>query len=342
MSSSATESLLVTGATGCVGSHVCLRAQALGLPVRGLVRLSSEADWLRRVEIPVATADLANADLANADLASLDSLAEAVDGVTRVAHCAARLGIGSPLDYRRLHVEGLRRLLAALARQGSVRQFVLLSSLGVHALRDHHGTDETVSPAERGLGACLETLVEAEQLALDWGVTQGVAVTVLRPGLIYGPRERWVLPLLLRRLREQSFRFLGGGTQQLSNTGVDNLVTALFAALDAPHAAGQIYHITDDPVVTQLEFIGTICELAGYPEPRAALPLAWARLAPRLPRWLRPNDDADETATELRLLGWNRGFSIAKARRELGYQPAVPFAEGMRQTIDWYRTQGLL
>ena len=236
MSSSATESLLVTGATGCVGSHVCLRAQALGLPVRGLVRLSSEADWLRRVEIPVATADLANAELA-----SLDSLAEAVDGVTRVAHCAARLGIGSPLDYRRLHVEGLRRMLAALARQGSVRQFVLLSSLGVHALRDHHGTDETVSPAERGLGACLETLVEAEQLALDWGVTQGVAVTVLRPGLIYGPRERWVLPLLLRRLREQSFRFLGGGTQQLSNTGVDNLVTALFAALDAPAAAGQIF-----------------------------------------------------------------------------------------------------
>ena len=332
MSLSATEPLLVTGATGCVGSHVCLRAHALGLPVRGLVRLSSEADWLRHRGIPVETADLA----------SSDPLAEAIAGVTRVAHCAARLGLGQPLDYRQLHVNGLRRLLEALARQGTVRQFVLLSSLGVHALRDHHGTDETVSPAERGLGACLETLVEAEQVALEWGVTQGVAVTVLRPGLIYGPRERWVLPQLLQRLREQSFRFLGPGTQQLSNTGVDNLTTALFTALDAPQAAGQIYHITDDPVVTQLEFIGTICQLAGYPEPRAALPLAWARLAPRLPRWLRPNDEGDETAAELRLLGWNRGFSIDKARRELGYRPAVPFAEGMRQTIDWYRAQGLL
>jgi nucleoside-diphosphate-sugar epimerase len=253
MSLSATEPLLVTGATGCVGSHVCLRAHALGLPVRGLVRLSSEADWLRHRGIPVETADLA----------SSDPLAEAIAGVTRVAHCAARLGLGGPLDYRQLHVTGLRRLLDALARQGTVRHFVLLSSLGVHALRDHHGTDETVSPAERGLGACLESLVEAEQVALDWGSAHGVAVTVLRPGLIYGPRERWVLPQLLQRLREQSFRFLGPGTQQLSNTGVDNLTTALFTALDAPQAAGQIYHITDDPVVTQLEFIGTICQLAG-------------------------------------------------------------------------------
>jgi nucleoside-diphosphate-sugar epimerase len=326
------EPLLVTGATGCVGSQVCLRAQALGVPLRGLVRLSSEADWLHRLGIPVVTADLA----------SPDRLEGAVAEVTRVVHCAARVGLGSPLDYRRLHVEGLRRLLDSLAQQGRVRQFVLLSSLGVHALRDHHGTDETVTPAERGLGACLHSLVEAEGLALDWGATHGVSVTVLRPGLIYGPRERWVLPQLLRRLREQSFRFLGAGTQTLSNTGVDNLASAVFAALDAPNAAGQIYHITDDPVVTQLEFIGTICALAGYPEPRAALPLAWARLAPRFPRWLRPNDEADETETELRLLGWNRGFSIAKAQRELGYRPPVSFAEGMRQTIDWYRTQGLL
>jgi nucleoside-diphosphate-sugar epimerase len=332
MSSLTPQPLLITGATGCVGSQVCLRAQALGLPLRGLVRLSSEADWLRRLDIPVVTADLA----------SFDPLSAAIAGVTQVVHCAARLGIGSPLDYRQLHVEGLRRLLNALAQEGCVRQFVLLSSLGVHALRDHHGTDETVSPAEQGLGDCLESLVEAEGLALDWGTAHGVAVTVLRPGLIYGPRERWVLPQLLRRLREQSFRFLGAGTQTLSNTGVDNLVTAVFAALAAPHAAGQIYHITDDPVVTQREFIDRICTLAGYPEPRAALPLGWARLAPRFPRWLRPNDEADETETELRLLGWNRGFSIAKARRELGYQPAVPFAEGMRQTIDWYRTQGLL
>ena len=197
MSSLTPQPLLITGATGCVGSQVCLRAQALGLPLRGLVRLSSEADWLRRLDIPVVTADLA----------SFDPLAAAIAGVTQVVHCAARLGIGSPLDYRQLHVEGLRRLLNALAQEGCVRQFVLLSSLGVHALRDHHGTDETVSPAEQGLGDCLESLVEAEGLALDWGTAHGVAVTVLRPGLIYGPRERWVLPQLLRRLRDEAHRF---------------------------------------------------------------------------------------------------------------------------------------
>jgi len=332
MNAASSHPLLVTGATGCVGSHVCLAAQTRGMTVRGLVRLTSEADWLRHRQIPVVTADLA----------SPDPLDEAVDGVIRVIHCAARLGTGTPREYRQLHVTGLARLLEALGRGGTVRQFVLLSSLGVHALRDHHGTDESVSPAERGLGACLETLVEAERLALDWGTANGIAVTVLRPGLIYGPRERWVLPHLFRRLREQTFRFLGPGTQQMCNTGIDNLVAAMFLALESPHARGQVYHITDDPLVTQLEFIDTICRLAGYPEPRAALPLAWARLAPKFPRWLRPNDEADETATELRLLGWNRGFSIARAQRELGYQPAVSFADGMRQTIDWYRSQGLL
>ncbi len=324
--------ILVTGGSGCVGTQVCLRAKELGLPVRGLVRSTSETTALIHHGIPVEVADLL-------DLGSLDRV---VAGVTTVVHCAARIGAGPSEEYRRLHVHGLRNLLYALEQAGSVTRFIHLSSLSVHAARDHFGTDETTSPTVQGLGACLASLVEAENQLHEWSAREGVPVTVLRPGLLYGPGERWVLPQLLRRLKEQRFRYIGSGEQQLSNTYVGNLADAVFAAIATPAAAGQTYHITDLPLVTQRDFISTLCELAGYPVPRAALPLFWAQLSKWFPRWFRPNDEHDETAVELRLLGWNRGFSIEKARRELNYTPRVSFADGMRTTIDWYRAQGVL
>lgn len=324
--------ILVTGASGCVGSHVCQQGRLLGFHLRGLVRSSSETAALRELSIPVAVADFHDEN----------ALRQAVAGATAVVHCAARIGVGPAEEYRQLHVAGLQNLLRALEQDGLVSRFIHLSSLGVHSVGHHFNTDETTSPAARGLGACLASLVDAENLLRSWGERRSVATTILRPGLIYGPRERWVLPPLLHRLKEQRFRFFGSGEQQLSNTFAGNLADAVFAALATPAAAGQTYHITDQPLVRQRDFIFAIAELAGYPVPRAALPMTWARIASWLPRWFRSNDASDETATELRLLGWNRGFSIDKACRELNYSPRVSFADGMRQTIDWYRARGLL
>ena len=79
-----------------------------------------------------------------------------------------------------------------------------MSSLGVYEGRDHHGTDETVPPAANSLDAYTRSKTEAEALVLDFHRQHGLPAAVVRPGFIYGERDRTVLPKLLLNLRRGS------------------------------------------------------------------------------------------------------------------------------------------
>lgn len=330
------ELILVTGGAGCIGSRFCLQARELGWPVRALVRTHAETEWLSRQGIDVVTADLTRGVLSPSLL----------EGVTVAVHCAARVGPGSPGDFRALHVTGLENLLKGFRQSGLPRRFIHLSSLGVHSLRDHHQADETTVPTPRGLGECLQSLVEAEHLLGRFAANHELSTTVLRSGLLYGPRERRLMPELLSRLKNGMFRYQGTGEQLLANTFVGNLADGVIQAIDCSAAVGKTYHITDGTLVTQRDFVSTVARLAGYPVPMAAVPLKWARASAAAQRWLQrlgggENSDRDP-ARALDVLGWHGSFSIEKARQELGYMPPVKFAEGMKQTIAWYREQGML
>ena len=118
-----------------------------------------------------------------------------------VFHCAAKVGDWGPVEeYRAVNVEALRGLLEA-CRGRPLRRFVHFSSLGVYAARHHHGTDETEPLPERHVDGYTQSKVESEQLALRYHREHGVPVVVLRPGFIYGPRDRTVLPNLIEKLR---------------------------------------------------------------------------------------------------------------------------------------------
>ena len=108
-------------------------------------------------------------------------------------NCAAKVGDWGTLDeFRRLNVAALRLLLEAAA-DARLERFVHVSSLGVYEGRDHFGTDETVAPAARSLDAYTRSKVEAEVLALQYVNERNLPVSIVRPGFIYGPRDRTVL-----------------------------------------------------------------------------------------------------------------------------------------------------
>jgi nucleoside-diphosphate-sugar epimerase len=316
---------------------VAQRAQELGLRTRALVRGGSDSrvldDW--------------GVERAEGELTDPGSLTQAVAGATLVVHCAAKVGDWGPVDeYRSVNVRGLEHLLNAVELAGSLRHLVHVSSLGVYEGRDHHGTDESVEPSTTGMDGYTLTKVESEKLVLRHVREKQLAATVVRPGFIYGPRDRTVLPRLLDRLKAGQVKYFGSGEQLMNNTFVGNLVDVIFDVLERSETVGEIFNVTDGSLVSKRDFISTVATLAGYEVPRAAVPLKLARLLTILSektyRWLGKKEAPLLSNARYKFLGLNLDFSIEKARRELGYQPRVTFQEGMHQTIDWFRKEGKL
>jgi nucleoside-diphosphate-sugar epimerase len=326
-------SCLITGATGFVGGHLAEACVQRGWSVRSLVRPGSDTSLL--ADLPIT--------LVSGDLTEPERVREAVRGVDVVLHTAAKVGDWGPVEpYRAVNVEGLRGLLDACKRQ-SVRRFVHFSSLGVYAPRHHYGTDESEPLPARHMDGYTQSKVEAEQLALQYHREHGVPVVVLRPGFIYGPRDRALLPRLIRNLQQRKMRFLGSGRQALNCIYVGNLVEAAFLAVEKPAAVGQVYNLTDGEPVSKRRFFEALVTGVGTPPPLpVSAPLWLARLvvwwkeskarkrnAPRPPRL---------TQAGIKFLGLNLDFSIAKARQELGYRPVKGFDEAMAETTAWYRS----
>jgi nucleoside-diphosphate-sugar epimerase len=212
----------------------------------------------------------------------------------------------------------------------------------VYEARDHFGTDETAPLPERHIDGYTQTKVEAERLAQRYHAEQGLPLVVLRPGFIYGPRDRTVMPRILKNLKRYMVTYFGSRQKILNNVYVGNVVEAVLLALDRPEAVGQVYNITDGVCVTKQEFFETIARLAGLPRPLATYPMWLARLlcngfelAGKVLHFKPILNSA-----RLKFMGLNLDYSIAKARTELGYNPSTSFADGMRSTIDWLREQG--
>jgi nucleoside-diphosphate-sugar epimerase len=325
---------LVTGATGFVGGHVAEAFVKRGWPVSTIARPASDTKLLDELGVTVHRGDLTDARV----------VADAVADVDAVVHCAAKVGDWGPVsDYRAVNVEGLRTLLDACKGQ-ALSRFVHLSTLGVYAARHHYGTDESEPLPAKHADGYSQSKVEAEQLALRYYKDLGVPVVVLRPGFVYGPRDRTVLPRLLENLRKGLVRYPGAkGRRALNTIFVGNLVQAIFLALENDQAVGQVYNLTDGEAVSKRRFIEYVADALGLPRPWRAPPLWLARfLTWLIEGWakLRGAKEAPlYTKARLKFLGFNLDFSMDKARRELGYHPRTSFDDGMYETMAYYKKQ---
>jgi nucleoside-diphosphate-sugar epimerase len=322
---------LITGATGCVGGHIAEACVGRGDAVSTIARLSSDTGLLDRLGVTIHRGDLVDTEVVRKAVADSDV----------VVHCAAKVGDWGPVEeYRAVNVEALRGLLEACKDKG-LKRFVHMSSLGVYAARHHFDTNETEPLPAQHMDGYTQTKVEAEQLALLYHREHGVPVVALRPGFIYGPRDRTVLPRIITMLRERRLPYIGGGTRAMNTIYVGNLVDAVFLAVDKPQAVGQVYNLTDGEFVSKRRFFDAVADGAGLERPQRSVPLWVARLAALfLEGRARKRGDAEAprlTQARLKLLGLNLGFSIEKAKRELGYQPRVSFDDGIRQTMAWFR-----
>ena len=322
---------LLTGATGFVGGHIaeaCVRKEQT---VSAIVRPSSNAGELEKMGVILYRGELSDPALAR----------QAITDADVVVHCAAKVGDWGPVEeYRQVNVESLRVLLDACKGQ-ALSRFILMSSLGVYPSKHHNGTDETMPLPRKHRDGYSQSKVEAEQLAMHYYHEYGVPVVILRPGFVYGPRDRTVMPRIIQGLREGKLRYPGGGQAALNTIYIDNLVDAVFLAVHRDAAVGQAYNLTDGEFVSKRKFIETIADAFELPHPHLTPPMWFAWTVTWCAEALAKMRGAKEAPlfnfTRLKFMGYNLDFSIQKAMDQLGYRPRVSFEDGIRETLAWYK-----
>jgi nucleoside-diphosphate-sugar epimerase len=321
--------VLVTGATGLVGSNLCKTLVEKGYKVKALVRESSDKSFLNTLNI----------DYVYADLRNLEKLKEALKGIEKVFHCAAQVGVLETFDHDHAstNIQGTRNLLEASVFN-HVRKFIYVSTLGVLGILKDHYNDKEDSPYIKVGNPYYDTKIDAERLVLNYYNDKNLPVVVLRPGFIYGPRDRNGLPNLMPYLLRRKIVYVGSGNNDIALTSVKNLVSSMILAAEKEEAEGNVYNITDDQGITANQFLKELCNILQIPEPRIHLPIPVAASLARTVEGVSRLLDKDSQLNEytVALISNNHHFDVSKARNELGYTPSENFSEDLKEAISWY------
>ena len=324
------EKILITGASGFIGSFLVEEALERGMEVWAAVRGSSSRQWLQDPRIRFIELNLSSADDLKAALqeVSFDYVVHAA-GVTK---CKDRR------DFRRINTEGTRNLVEALkTTQPALRRLVYLSSLSIFgAIREEQPyepireSDVPQPNTEYG-----RSKLEAEQLLEDCGLDY----IVLRPTGVYGPREHDYF-LMAKSIRGHVDFAAGFRRQDITFVYVRDVVQAVFLALNNG-STGRKYFLSDGEVYQSTTFSDLIIREMGNPWClRLKAPLwvlravtfcgeYWGRLSGHVTAL---NNDKYHI---LRQRNWQ--CDIEPARRELGYEPQWQLERGVKETIAWYK-----
>jgi nucleoside-diphosphate-sugar epimerase len=327
--------VLVTGAGGFLGGHLVDLLLERGETVRILARPDEDVTRLIQSGVEVCRGDLSNQ-------ASLEA---AVDGMERVLHCAARTGPwGDEIEYRKANVFGPRTLLEAAMAAG-VRRFVHVSSITVHGV-DIHGSADEITPLRGGSDPYSKTKVAGEYALQQMVEDSNAPVTIVRPGLIYGPRDTNSFGRFAGMIEQGKMPIIGSGRNHLPLIYVKDVAQGILLASEVEQAIGRAYLLVNDEPVTQLNYFTAIARELGVAPPRLHIPYylalalgATAELAGHLAHMQQP---PPLMRFGLQQIGGENRFIISRARTELGFSPQVNLAEGVRQSIAWYRNRASL
>jgi nucleoside-diphosphate-sugar epimerase len=344
------ETVLITGAGGFVGGTIveALHASPSFALRAGLGRWTS-APRIARLAVPMVQCDIMRPD----------QLSAAMRGVDHVIHCATS-------DDLRVITEGTANVLAA-ARAAGVGRVVHLSSIAVYG--GATGVVEEDTPAPAGtLSPYGEAKRQAEATCRE-AASQGQAVVMLRPTIVYGPfSERWTV-LYAMRLQARRWGELGPAGEGMCNlVHVHDVARYAIAALHAKGADGEAFNINGPEVVSWNEYFRRFNGALGLPplEPRppgnaqlmarltqpvrVAGKIALKRFQPQLV-WLSQKSDRAKhllketeltlrctpNEDELRLFGLDAVYPTTKAERVFGFPPRVDIATGLAMSVAWLR-----
>jgi nucleoside-diphosphate-sugar epimerase len=319
-------SVLVTGASGFIGGQLAEHlARQEGAKVSGTGRSFSNRAALQSAGVELLPADVRDAA----------AMAKSCSGKDIVCHLAAWGGLGgdqaSPYD---VNVTASRALAEAAARAG-VQRFILVSTVAAYGLPPTDEVDEEVPLDTRQADLYGRTKALGEQAVREVSARTGLAISIVRPGMVYGPHATiWTVDML-RLIQKRTPMPFGDGSGFAFPIFIDDVLALLVRAMTHPQAVGEAFNVSG-PGVTWEQFCNYYVRMCGRPLRRLPMPLArllaWVNETLRLGRPL--------TRDRLKLVMRRVRFLTAKAESRLGWRQEVSLDDGMRRSEEWLRSAG--
>ena len=309
--------VLVTGASGFVGSATCSRLLSQGMDVIGTVR-HLPVQLLTGVDYRIV-----------GDLDANTDWRDALTGVDYIVHCAARVHVmreaaADPLvAFRTANVAGTEQLARQAAAAG-IRRFIFLSSVKVNGEGGLVAYRETDLPAPKDVYGTSK--YEAELGLRKIAAESGMELVVIRSPLIYGPGVKANFQALMRALMRGIPLPLGAIHNRRSLLALDNVVDLIVTCIKHPAAANETFLVSDGEDLSTTELIRRLARAIGRP----------ARLIPMSTTVLMAGATLLGKREVAKRLCGTLQVDITKVREVLGWVPPVSVDEGLRQTAEYY------
>lgn len=311
----------VTGGAGFLGAEVVRQLRAAGHEVTSASRRSG------------------------VDICNFDTLRTAMAGHDLVFHVAALPGVwGKTAEFEATNVGGTENVIRA-CRELGIRKLVSTGSpSSVFDGKDHLDAGNDLPYPERFEADYPRTKAASEKLVLAANSPE-LATVSLRPHLIYGPEDTWLLPRVFDRAKKGRLRIVGPGKNKVSLTFIENAAAAHLqaaAALDYGAAcAGKPFFVTDPEPVELWPWLNELLVGVGIRPVTGHVSLGLAHAAGTVAEWVWRTFDlaGDPIMTRFMAgqLGTSHTYTLQPAREAFGYAPPVSNAEAFRRTVEWWR-----
>lgn len=323
--------ILLTGGSGFLGSYVAEQLSSQGDTVRALVRPRSDKRILEK---------LAHIEFANGAIEDVPSVEAAMKGVDAVVHVAGLVKARTPAEFFATNTQGTQNLLdAAVKHAPGLKRFVYVSSLAaVGPSADGKPVPDDAEP--RPVTHYGRSKLAAERAVL--AMKDKLPVVVIRPPLIYGPRDRETLAFFTSVSRGV-LPLLGDGKNTLSMVYGEDCASAVVKAVRAGIPSGRTYFVDDGQVYVWRDALSAVEKALGKRAfVRFGLPLAIVKIAAAASQLYGKVTNTAQMLTldkvnELKESHWV--CSGEGARSELGWAPRTTWEQGVPKAVEWYRRE---
>ena len=321
--------ILVTGATGCIGSVLVKRLCQAGQSIRVVVRNPDRA--INLLSIP-------NVEMVPGDLSRPDSLRNCAEGCSLVYHCAAKLASPDWAGSQATNVVGTRAIIDEAIRAG-VERLVYTSTIGVYGLsKAENITEET--PWTKFNQPYFTTKQEAERIV--WQAADRIPITIARVGDVMGPGQySWTIDPVQKMKRGLFSQPVGSENGFLNPVYIDNLVDALLLMGVHPAAPGQIFNVVDGIPIRTGDYFRRLAQMTG--KRFTSLPAILMKGAIMILMGYDRLRGRETTFNESIDYLLRKGKIYPnKIQSLLGWAPAISQEEAFRRTEQWLRQEGYL
>lgn len=319
--------VLVTGATGFIGSRVVHKLLQDGVAVK-ILALPGEtvpADWAEKVEI------------IRGSISDPNAVEKATQDAATIIHLVAIVtDWGDEKKYWEFTVEGSRLIFEQAVKNKS--RIVLAASIAVYGDKIHTQPCPEETSYGKTLGPYSRTKQAQEKLAWDYYKNKGMRLTVVRPANVYGPRSGPWLHDVMNVLKSGSPGLISGGQMNAGLAYVDNVADILILAGTLEKALGRVYNACDGLEVTWRDYFTDIAGMIGVGKPKSIpRPLAvfGAYLLEGIYKLLSIEKRPLITREALNLVGSDNRIPVDRVKIELGYTPQVTYAEGLKHIKEY-------